>query len=254
MAIDLDAIRKKLNTLQNSTKKSSNLWRPEPGKNQIRLVPYQYNKDNPFNELYFHYNIGKRNHLSPITFGEADPVVEFAEQLRNSGNSDDFNLAKKLTPKMRVLVPVIVRGKESEGVKYWGFGKQVYQEILQFLADPDYGDITDIKSGRDITVNFTPGDGNGTFAKTSIMVKPNQSPATEDANLLDQIVNGQVDLFEIYKKKSYDELKTILQEWLDGGDSEEQSSSDTSTESQAASVGAKSTGDIDSAFDELFNK
>ena len=58
MAIDLDAIRKKLNNLQSQTTRTSNLWKPEPGKQQIRIVPYQHNKDNPFIELYFHYNLG----------------------------------------------------------------------------------------------------------------------------------------------------------------------------------------------------
>ena len=253
MAIDLDAIRKKLNKLQSSTQRTSNLWRPEPGKNQIRLVPYQYNKENPFMEMYFHYNIGKRNYLSPTTYGDADPVLEFAEKLRNTGNSDDFKLAKQLTPKMRVYAPVIVRGQESEGVKFWGFGKQVYQELLQFIADPDYGDITDLKSGRDIVINFTPGDGPGNYAKTGILVKPNQTPATEDANVSDSIINGQVDLFDIYKKRSYDELKGILEDWLNGDDAEAETTNQP-VAAQAATVGAKSTDDIDKAFDDLFDQ
>lgn len=255
MAIDLDAIRKKLNALQSSTNKTSNLWRPEPGKNQIRIVPYQYNKDNPFSELLFHYNVGKRNYLSPMTYGEADPVLEFADQLRNTGNSDDFKLAKKLTPKMRIYVPVIVRGNEGEGVKYWGFGKQVYQELLQFIADPDYGDITDLKAGRDIVINFTPGDGPGNYSKTAILVKPNQTPATEDSNVADKILNGQVDLFDIYKKRSYDELKTILSDWLNGDEGEQSMGQPTtSNQQQAATAGVSSTDDIDKAFDDLFDQ
>ena len=47
MALDLNAIRKKLNNLQTQTGKQNNLWKPEPGKQTIRIVPYQYNKDNP---------------------------------------------------------------------------------------------------------------------------------------------------------------------------------------------------------------
>ena len=37
---------------------------------------------------------------------------------------------------MRTFAPVIVRGEESEGVKWWGFGKTVYQELLAIIADP----------------------------------------------------------------------------------------------------------------------
>ena len=52
MAIDLSAIRNKLNGLQNTNNRTSNLWKPEPGKNQVRIVPYQFNKENPFLDQY----------------------------------------------------------------------------------------------------------------------------------------------------------------------------------------------------------
>ena len=248
MAIDLDAIRRKLNNLQSQTGRQDNLWKPEPGKQIIRIVPYQHNKENPFNEMYFHYDLGKRNYLSPVTYGEADPVEEFAQKLRATGKSDDFKLAKKLTPKMRVYVPVLVRGKESEGVKLWGFGKQVYTELLGFIADPDYGDITDVKAGRDVLVEFTPAEGVGQFPKTTIRVKPNQTAATEDSNVAEKIVNGQKDIYDIFKKQSYDDLKAVLEEWLNP-DGEEEKVVATST-----STGTQQTENIESAFDELFNE
>tara|TARA_R110002051_G_scaffold176672_1_gene246651 strand:+ start:648 stop:1394 length:747 start_codon:yes stop_codon:yes gene_type:complete len=248
MAIDLDAIRRKLNNLQSQTGRQDNLWKPEPGKQIIRIVPYQHNKENPFNEMYFHYDLGKRNYLSPVTYGEADPVEEFAQKLRATGKSDDFKLAKKLTPKMRVYVPVLVRGKESEGVKLWGFGKQVYTELLGFIADPDYGDITDVKAGRDVLVEFTPAEGVGQFPKTTIRVKPNQTAATEDTNIAEKIISGQKDIFDIFKKQSYDDLKAVLEEWLNP-DGEEEKEVATST-----STGTKQTENIESAFDELFNE
>jgi hypothetical protein len=242
MAIDLDAIRRKLNNLQTQTGRQDNLWKPEPGKQQIRIVPYQYNKENPFQELYFHYDLGKRNYLSPITYGDADPVEEFAQKLRATGKSDDFKLAKKLTPKMRVYVPVLVRGQESEGVKLWGFGKQVYTELLGFIADPDYGDITDVKTGRDVSVEFTPAEGAGQFPKTAIRVKPN--------HVADKIVSGQKDIFDIFKKQSYDELKSVLEQWL----SPEEEETKEAPVSTSEATGVKSTENIESAFDELFNE
>ena len=85
-----------------------------------------------------------------------------------------------MEPKMRTYVPVIVRGKESEGVKFWGFGKTVYTELLGFIADPDYGDLSDPMNGRDIVVEFTPSEGPGQYPKTAIRVKPNTTPVTED--------------------------------------------------------------------------
>ena len=112
MAINLDAIRAKLNKLQSQTGRQNNLWKPEPGNQQIRIVPYQHDKDNPFLELYFHYDLGEKNYLSPVTFGKADPVVEFAEKLKATGNREDWQMARKMEPKMRTYVPILVRGQE----------------------------------------------------------------------------------------------------------------------------------------------
>ena len=56
--MDLNAIKKRLNQLQTSTTRTSNLWKPQQGNQVIRIVPYKFNKDNPFIELYFHYDLG----------------------------------------------------------------------------------------------------------------------------------------------------------------------------------------------------
>ena len=254
MAIDLDAIKAKLNKLQTTTTRQNNLWKPEPGKQIIRIVPYQFDRANPFQELYFHYDLGKKNYLSPVTYGKADPVVEFAEKLKSSGNSDEWKLGKKLEPKMRCYVPVIVRGQESEGVKFWGFGKTVYTELLGFIADPDYGDITDPMNGRDIVVEFTPSEGAGSYPKTAIRVKPNTTPLTEDKNIADRVANNQPDLKVIFKEPSYDDLKEALENWLNPSEEENTASSTPAApkQEQAAPV-ANTVDDVGAAFDELFN-
>jgi len=248
MAIDLDAIRKKLTNLQTTTGKQNNLWKPEPGKQTIRIVPYQYNKDNPFQELYFHYNLGKKIYLSPVTFGKADPVVEFCEQLKATGNKEDWQMARKMEPKMRTYVPVIVRGQESEGVKFWGFGKTVYQELLSIIADPDYGDITDVMNGRDVTVEFIAAEGAGSFPKTSIRVKPNQTQATDNKDVASKITDGQKEITEIFKEVSYDDLKQALAEWLNPEDE----SHEMATPAQETANETKKVDDVNQAFDELF--
>ena len=77
--MDLNAIRKRLGQLQTTNNRTSSLWKPQPGKTQIRIVPYEFNKDNPFIELFFHYNLNNRSYLSPISFGRPDPIEEFAQ-------------------------------------------------------------------------------------------------------------------------------------------------------------------------------
>ena len=255
--MDINAIKSKLATLQSTTSTKENFWKPEPGKQVVRIVPYKHNKDNPFIELFFHYNLGNnKTYLSPMSFGRPDPVAEFADKLKSTGNKDEWIQGKRLEPKMRTFAPVIVRGKESEGVKFWGFGKTVYQELLGVIADPDYGDITDATNGRDIGIERqTPAEAGNQYGKTTVRVKPNMTPITEDANLLESVLNNQSELTELYTEPTYDELKEVLQNYLNPSDETETNNSaeTTTTEKVAEKTETKSTADVSDAFDELFN-
>lgn len=249
MSINLDAIRSRLNNLKNANNRTSNIWKPEPGEHQIRIVPYAHNRENPFIELYFHYNLGKKSLLSPASFGRPDPVVEFAEKLKQTGSKEDWIMGRKLEPKMRTYVPVLVRGVENEGVKFWGFGKQLYQELLSFIADPDYGDITDLKEGRDIVVTVKSAEEAGkSYAETTIRIKPKQTPATDNPSVIEKI-KEQASITELYPEPSYEDLRTQLQTWMgQSEDSEEETQVVKSNSKQAVS-----TNDVDKAFDDLFN-
>lgn len=274
MAIDLDKIKAKLNNLSQTNNRKNYQWKPQPGKQQVRIVPYKHQPDNPFIELYFHYGINNRTYLSPKSFGRPDPIVEFAEKLTRSGDKDDYRMGRSLMPKMRTFVPVLVRGEEAEGVRFWGFGKEVYQELLSVIADPDYGDITDSTQGRDITIEFLSAEEAGrSFPKTNIRVKPNTSPISENTNIVDSVANNQAEITEIYQELSYDELKDALEKWV-SGESEEDAPPAESVDSETVKVektesevkqptvasataeqskpNATSTEDVEAAFEELF--
>ena len=254
--MDINAIKSKLATLQSTSNTKDNFWKPEPGQQGVRVVPYKHNKDNPFIELFFHYNLGNnKTYLSPLSFGRPDPVAEFADKLKSTGNKDEWIQGKRLEPKMRTFAPVIVRGKESEGVKFWGFGKTVYQELLGVIADPDYGDITDATNGRDIGIERqTPAEAGNQYGKTTVRVKPNQTPITDDAALLESIFENQAKLPELYTEPTYDELKETLQNYLNPSDETETAETSTeTTEKVAEKTETAKTADVADAFDELFN-
>ena len=258
MALNLDAIKAKLNQLNKTDDKKNQTWKPEAGKTRVRIVPYVHRKDNPFIELYFHYDIAKRSMLSPISFGNADPIVEFAEKLKKTGDKDEWLMGRKIEPKMRTYVPVIVRGKENEGVKFWGFGKQIYTELLSIVSDEDYGDITDLMTGRDIDVEFTPAEAPGAFPKTSIRVKPNANPATDDKAIAEKIMNQPV-ITDIFPEPTYEELEKALTEWMnpENADSDVAASTEEETSTPAKTTTPKASvnkvEDVASAFNDLFN-
>ena len=255
MSLDLDAIKAKLTQLNKTDDRRNNLWKPEPGKQTIRIVPYVHRKENPFLEMYFHYDIAKRSMLSPITFGNADPIVEFAEKLKKTGDKDEWIMGRKIEPKMRTYVPVIVRGKESEGVKFWGFGKTVYAELLSIISDPDYGDITDLMNGRDITVEFTPAEGSERFPKTSIRVKPNTSTATDDKAVAEKVMN-QLKITDLFPEPTYDELEQALADWMnpENADSDTTPSSNGVSKAETTTKEPEKKTDVAEAFNDLFNK
>lgn len=221
MSIDLNQVRDRLKILQSQTKRQDSFWKPTPGTHVIRIVPYKFNKDNPFIELLFHYNLGSKSYLSPQSFGRPDPIVEFAEGLKASGNKDDYKQGKTLEPKLRTFVPMVVRGKEDEGVKFWGFGKTVYQELLGLISDQDYGDITDIAAGHDITVEFKSAEQlNKNFPSTTIRPKPAKTKLVESSEQLKTLFDTQKNILDIYKELSYEDLEKVLADWLSGSSSE----------------------------------
>jgi len=246
--MDLDAIKSRLNQLQNT--QTNAFWKPQPGKSQIRIVPYKFDKNNPFSELFFHYSlVPNKTVLSPLSYGRPDPVQQFADKLKSTGNKYEWIQGKRIEPKMRTFVPVVVRGEENEGVKFWGFGKTVYQELLGIIADPDYGDISDATTGRDIVVERqTPAEAGNQYGKTTIRVKPNVTALSDDSNLLQRLLDEQPDIKELYQEPTFDELKSHLSNFLNPSDSTEET-----TEKEPEMVATEGSSNVEDDFDKLFN-
>jgi len=220
--MDLNAIKKRLNEFQKQAQNSSGgqqkqlFWKPSIGKQVVRVVPNKFNKEFPFTEMKFYYGIGsKRVMASPSNWGEKDPIMEFAKQLRQTNDRENWRLAKKLDPKTRIFAPVVVRGQEDEGVKLWQFGKEVYQDFLNMAADDEIGDYTDIVGGRDIKLNTVGPESTGTpYNKTSVGPSLKTSPLSNDEKQVEKFLDEQADPFKVFKALPYDEMKASLQEWL----------------------------------------
>ena len=220
--MDLNAIKKRLNDFQKQANNSSAgqqkqlFWKPSVGKQVVRVVPNKYNKNFPFTEMKFYYGIGsKRVMASPSNWGEKDPIMEFAKQLRQTNDRENWRLAKKLDPKTRIFAPVVVRGQESEGVKLWQFGKEVYQDFLNMAADDEIGDFTDIVAGRDIKLTTVGPETTGTqYNKTSVGPSLKTSPLSDDEKVVEKLLDEQADPMKVFKPLSYDDMKASLQEWL----------------------------------------
>jgi hypothetical protein len=218
MAINLDAIRSKLNQLSgNGRSKGNAMWRPPEDKEAIvRLLSFQSDDGLPFKELAFYYNIGNnRGLLAPFQFGKPDPIQELISKLREDGSKESYELAKKLYPKTRYYAPIIVRGEEDKGVQIWGFGKQLYQAFLGVMLDEDYGDITDPTTGRDIKVNTVKVPGRQ-FANTEILPRPRNTPLSDNSRTAKEWMDSIPKMDDMFELKTYAELEKIVNDWING--------------------------------------
>ena len=240
--MDINSIKQRLSALQssNSSGKKEKIdytkyyWKPkQEGKYQIRFVPSVLNPQNPFQEVFVHYGFSKFPTYALTNWGEKDPIVEMAKQLRDAGGSDNYKLAKKLDPKMRVFAPVIVRGEEDKGVRLWEFGKEVYMQLLGIAEDEDYGDFTDINDGRDFTVEAVMGDiGGRQGLKSSIRIKPKTSQLGPDKATIKTWLTEQPNVLELQKKSTFEDIKNMLYTFLNP-DAVEEETEEVSTKTSA---------------------
>ena len=74
--MDLNVIKQRLNQMQKSSSAQGSgggknmFWKPSVGKQTVRVVPFKYNKENPFTEMKFYYGIGSKKVMaSPTNWG-----------------------------------------------------------------------------------------------------------------------------------------------------------------------------------------
>jgi hypothetical protein len=252
MPIDFDAIRAKLNKLSGNTKSRNSMWRPVEGEEHtVRLISFPENEGQPFKELWFYYNIpNQRGLLAPYQFGKKDPIQELITKLREDGSKESYELAKKLYPSMRCYAAVIVRGEEEKGVQIWSFGKTVYQTLLNYMLDEDYGDITDPKDGFDIKVNCNKRPGQQ-YAMTEVRPRPRSTPLNKNAKQSKEWLDSIPDPGEMFSCKSYEELSGIINNWLNGDEESDGTERTSRTSTKNESKETKAYSDIDDAFADL---
>jgi|TARA_R110000824_G_scaffold175566_3_gene354109 hypothetical protein len=244
MGINLAKMKDKLTALESKGQGNSVFWRPEDGEQTLRIVPTA--DGDPFKEYWFHYNLGKNaGFLSPKkNFGEDDPLNDFVRQLYKDGSDESIKMAKDLSARQRFFTPVIVRGEEAKGVRLWGFGKTAYRELLNLVLNPEYGDITDVNEGTDLTIQYGKPPG-AQFPQTSITPRRRPSPLTDTEEGISTYLS-QVPVFnDVFERKTPEQVQIMLDEFLLGESDAESVSSETSKYNNSD----KST--VDKAFDDL---
>jgi hypothetical protein len=113
-----------------------------------------------------------------MTSGETCPVCELVKSLFESGTKSDLKLAKAMKPKARFWMNILDVGDKGSSPQVFGAGIQIFKEVLSFFTDPDYGDLTDLVEGRDITLTRS-----GSGIETEYSVRPRPKPSKIKAKL-----------------------------------------------------------------------
>jgi hypothetical protein len=243
MAINIDKMRQKLDAL--NTKggdKKLLFWKPQEGEQTIRIVPDA--DGDPFKEFWFHYGVAdevgflcpKKNH------GDSCSVCNFTSELYSTKDEEDRKVANQLRAKQRFFSPVVVRSEEAEGVRLWGYSKTVYESLLNYVLNPDYGDITDPESGTDLVVSYGKKAGQ-MFPTTDVLPRRRPSPLSNDTSKARDWMETKLPYDTLFASKSPEEVEEIFRKHRDGvSDSEK---------TETVAYNGKSTDEVGDAFNEL---
>lgn len=228
----LDKIKAKLEALKQQQNQSTGgnreftnlLWKPSPGKQVIRILPnIPLNLlEQPFVPIDFYHNFGKKWQMSPSNFDRPDPVIEYCNALLPDGVKLPLeewktakNLQKKLLPSTRIFVPILVRGEEHLGVKFWGFATTTYRDLTAFFDEDDYADAASLTSGLDFTIEYIPSPDPKDQRQSKVIPTPkrNSSPASEDPAVI-ELIQKMPNIYETFTEPSYEELKNALKAYL----------------------------------------
>lgn len=245
---------------KNKTKKSNPLldilFKPEcpPKKGDkaiydVRILPYRHKEHfDQFIDVFYHYQVGKRTIVCPKYMENKpckicdyrDTIYERTRELASTHgidpkNYDDmtknpqinalFELARKYKATKKVYIPILVRGKETEGAKFWGINQKLCDFILADLGKAEK--VVDRYRGFDSEIVLL---NNGAMfmgkpiADVSHSFKvfderkpilPKQSPEDIQA-LIDSVPN----LFDFIKVSTYEDTAKALDEHNPEGDSD----------------------------------
>lgn len=281
MAIDLEALRRKMAQLKGEDKKNSGKFKPALGVGEnsktyeVRILPMtKGDTGTPCREIWFYpWDLVGGEVPTLKQRNEPDPIEELIQVLRKDYNNNKDTL-KKLYPKMSAFANVIVRGQEDKGVQLWKLTKLQYERIIGIILDEDYGDVTDPIEGRDLKVTIEIEQGkffnNKPSTKLTIDPKGKVSQLTTDKALARKWLDSCSDPMDHVEFKTYDEVKALVDKWLqapgpsqspDSSNSEETRGGQTKTstspvEKAASKAKAKASTsapaeDLDAAFADL---
>lgn len=197
------------------------------GEKRIRILPTK-DGSSPFVEVYFHEVQVDGDWVKlydPKQEGKRSPLNEVYEGLMMTGVEADKVLARQYRARKFYIVKVIDRENEQDGVKFWRFkhnskGEGVLDKIFPLFKNK--GDITDLKTGRDliITLGLTKAGNGREYTTITSIIPEDQTPLHTDKEISKSWVNDELTWSDVYSKKPEEYLEMIAKGEVPKWDSE----------------------------------
>jgi hypothetical protein len=141
----------------------------------------------------------------------------------------------------------------NKGVRVWGFGKTVYEQLLNLVLNPEYGDITDPEMGTDIQLNYGKPAG-AAFPQTKLMPSRRTTAICPDisSEQCAELLESVPDFGTLFERKSSEDVQRMLDEYLADDESAEELSSETTQYGGGAPAPqAGPSSSVEQAFNDL---
>lgn len=162
MSLKSRLVKKKKELKDRSSGNSQVIFQKE-GTLRVRILPVGEEKEFIAEVETFYLGEKLKGYFSPHSIGLPCAVYEKYEELKNSKDPEDKELAKTLIPRLKPLCGVLVytdeKGKEvdtEKSGKLIQLANNQYQEIIDlFLDEDEWGDMTNPVNGYDIKLGRT---------------------------------------------------------------------------------------------------
>lgn len=229
-----DALRARLQGAidRANNKRNNDLFKPEENKQtRVRILPYG-DDGFPFEEVYFHYGVGKGSTRCPKRNNDKPcAICEFVASLYDEGTEGAKNVAKDIRAKVSYFTPIMLReGDDAGEVKWFRLNKTNFMWVCNKMLDEDYGMVQDAKSGIDLKVTLLPKNPpDQMWPKTELDFARKNTPliGSDDERTLKEIMESLKPLEEIYPSSTSEDVKQHLEDYLEGDDKADDTSTGT---------------------------
>lgn len=216
-----ERLKKKKKELKERTSGGDIIYQKE-GSMRVRILNTGQDSDFVFEVIQFYLGGEIKGVFSPATFGQPCAIMEKYEELKESSDPDDKDLAKSFSPRNKYLAPVLVyaddKGKKIDNErsgKLIQLSNNQYQAIIDhFLDEDEWGDMTDVKDGYDIKLTRV---GTGQY-DTEYSMSPCKNTPTPKG------FTKEYDLEALVKNTipTYEETQEAINSFLSLGESDEE--------------------------------